>query len=88
MIILFNLAHQRNALNLLSLNDKAVAQAMLTKICLDNGFPVQPGFYDENISFEHSAVYEGIRAYAEEKLFCIPPQKKLILPIWEIFNFS
>ncbi|QYN80039.1 putative CRISPR-associated endoribonuclease [Kosakonia phage Kc263] len=72
MKILFNLAHQRNAFNILSANDIGIARAMLTKVCLDNGFPVSPGFYDRNLSFEHSAVYESVKDYAEHRLLGIP----------------
>lgn len=72
MKILFNLANQRTAFNILSANDIGVAHAMLTKVCLDNGFPVTPGFYDRNLSFEHSAVYESVKAYAEQRLLCVP----------------
>lgn len=72
MKILFNLAHQRNALTLLSANDIGVAQAMLTKVCLDNGFPVAPGFFDNNLSFEHYAVYESVKSYAEQLLLGVP----------------
>lgn len=72
MKILFNLANQRSALNILSANDIGVAHAMLTKICLDNGFPVTPGFYDRNLSFEHTAVFESVKGYAEQRLLCIP----------------
>jgi hypothetical protein len=79
MKILFNLANQRNVLNILSANEIGVAQAMLTKVCLDNGFPVGPGFYDRNLSFEHSAVYENVKAYAEAHLFCIPTPDTAIL---------
>lgn len=72
MRILFNLASYRTALNVLSHNDVGIGEAILTKVCLNNGFPVKPGFYDRNLSFEHSAVYEQVRDHVEEKLFSIP----------------
>lgn len=72
MKILFNLAHQRNALTLISENDVGTAFAILTKVCLDNGYPVVPSFYDPNLSFEHSVIYENVKSYAEAHLFSIP----------------
>ena len=72
MKILFNLASFSNSINFLSANEVGVAEAMLTKVCLDNGLPVKPGFYDRHLSFQHSAVYELVKNYAEEKLFRIP----------------
>lgn len=68
MKILFNLAHQRGALNVISQNDIGLAHSILAKICQDNGFPVASGYYDPNLSFEHDYVYESIRNYAEECL--------------------
>lgn len=88
MKILFNLAHQRNALTLLSANDIGVAQAMLTKVCLDNGFPVSPGFYDINLSFEHYAVYESVKSYAERLLLGFPALTLQSLPVSVICNFN
>lgn len=79
MNILFNLSHQRNDLTLLSVNDLGLAHAMVSKICLDNGFPVEPGFYDQNLSFKHAAIYESVKAYVEEKLFLIPTPKTAYL---------
>jgi len=72
MKILFNLAHQRSALMLLSMNDIAVGYSILSKICMDNGFPVAPAFFDKNLSFQHAAIYESIKSYVEQRLFQIP----------------
>lgn len=72
MRILFNLASYRTCFNVLSQNDIAVAEAAITKVCLDNGLPVKPCFFDRNLSFNHTAVYEQIRDYVEERLFLIP----------------
>ncbi|AEV89485.1 hypothetical protein OBP_048 [Pseudomonas phage OBP] len=72
MRILFNLASYRTTFNVLSQNDVGVAESILTKVCLDNGFPVKPGFFDRNLSFNHTAVYEQIRECVEERLFLIP----------------
>lgn len=79
MKILFNLAHQRNALNMLSANDIGIANAMLAKICSDSGFPVKLGYYDRNLSFEHSAVYESVKSYAENRLHLIPTSDVAVL---------
>lgn len=68
MKILFRLAHQRTALNVISENDIGLAHSIVAKICQDNGFPVESGYYDPNLSFQHSYVYESIKNYVEECL--------------------
>ena len=72
MKIIFNLAHQRGALSEISKNDIGTAHAILSKVCSDQGLPVTPGHFDSNISLEHAYVFESVKAYAEEKLLCIP----------------
>lgn len=72
MKILFNLASQRGALSELSKNDIGLAHSILSRVCMDNGLPVGHGGFDTTVSPAHSYVYESIRGYAEEKLFCIP----------------
>lgn len=68
MKILFILTHYRTALNVISENDIGLAHSILAKVCQNYGFPVKSGYYDPNLSFEHSYVYEGIKNYAEECL--------------------
>lgn len=79
MRILFNLAHHRGNLEILSRNDVGTAHAILSRICLDNGLPVQVGTFDKNISLEHMSVYEGIKSYVEDKLLFIPTPDVAIL---------
>lgn len=72
MKILLNLAGYRGDLECLSKNDIGVANDIVARVCLDNGLPVRPATFDRNISMNHLRVYEGIKDYVEEKLFCIP----------------
>lgn len=79
MKILFNLSGFRNAFNMISANDIGIAHAMLSKACLDQGFPVDPGFYDRNLSFEHSAAYEYVKTLTETQLLCVHTTDQAVL---------
>lgn len=72
MQILFNLSGYRGTFSELSRNDIGVAQSVLTRVCLDNGIPLMPDHFDRNQSLTHLAVYEHVKAIAEEALFCVP----------------
>jgi len=52
----------------ISLNDIGTAHAILTRICMENGLPVTPGFFDPNHSFKHNFIYDQIKGYAESLL--------------------
>lgn len=79
MKILFNLANQRGALSEISKNDIGTAHAILSRVCLDQGIPVEHHHFDANISLEHAIVYESVKAYAEEKLMFIPTPDVAVL---------
>lgn len=69
---MFNLAGYSGAFKELSQNDIGLAHSVLNRVCLDNGIPLTPTHYDRNKSLLHTAVYENVKAYAEEVLFCVP----------------
>ncbi|QZA70767.1 hypothetical protein AH04_54 [Erwinia phage AH04] len=66
--ILFNLVHERTALNVVSENDIGLAHSILASICQENGFPVAEGYYDPSLSFDHTYIYKSIRNYVEPLL--------------------
>lgn len=72
MKILFNLAGYRGQLAELNKNDIGVANDIIHQVCLDQGFPVQNKVFDSNQSLQHGLVFENVKDYVEEKLFCIP----------------
>lgn len=72
MKILFNLAGYRGQLAELNKNDIGVANDIIHRVCSDQGFPVQSKVFDPNQSLQHGMVFENVKDYVEEKLFCIP----------------
>lgn len=72
MRILFNLAGYRSDLTALNVNDVGTATDIIHRICSDNGLPVENRAFNPDQSLQTGLVYEGIRDYVEEKLFCIP----------------
>lgn len=72
MKILFNLAGYRSQLAELNKNDIGVANDIMHRVCSDNGFPVENKAFDPNQSLIHGMVFENIKDYVEEKLFCVP----------------
>jgi hypothetical protein len=79
MKILFNLAAHRSSLNLVSENDIGLAHAILTRVCLDNGFPVKNAFFDKNVSPTHLFLYETIKEQVESQLFLVPEPEIAVL---------
>lgn len=57
---------------MVSINREVVAMDVLSRVCRDNGIPIQNGFYDENQSLAHASIYELVSAEAEDKLMCVP----------------
>lgn len=72
MKILFNLAGYRGQLTELNKNDIGAANDIIHRVVMDNGFPVTHKAFDPNQSLQHGMVYENIKDYVEEKLFCVP----------------
>ncbi|EBY9764083.1 hypothetical protein D5W64_13300 [Salmonella enterica subsp. enterica serovar Saintpaul] len=72
MKILFNLQGQRSALNTISQNDIGTAHAILSKICCDQGLPVEPGYFNPDESINHQVVYGTILDHVNTKLFAVP----------------
>lgn len=72
MKIIFNLQGQRSALNTISQNDIGTAHAILSKICCDQGLPVEPGYFNPDESINHQVVYGTILDHVNTKLFAVP----------------
>lgn len=64
---------------MISKNDIGTAHAIISKVCLDNGFPVPISTFDKNISLTHLTVFDCVKDHVEEKLMFIPTPDVAVL---------
>lgn len=72
MYLLFNLASLSTGLSGLSESPESVGYSILQGACLDNGLPLPPSPFDQNLSLQHSIMYNRVKDYVDESLLTIP----------------